>query len=228
MLLEQEEINKVVLINADVLSRKTSRKDRSIYPLIGDAASITIIENDKENNSEIFANIKMDGTKSNALMIPAGGFRLKSSPETAILEKDINGHFRAKDHYVMKGDIVFNFVQTAIPPLIDDLINFSDIKKEDIDYYFFHQANKFILQKLSDKLKVSENKMPHNVVENFGNSSGASIPTAIAFNLDKKILTNKYKVCLCGYGVGLTWASMLLDMGKLNICEMIDYKNEIE
>ncbi len=228
MLLDQEEINKVVLINADVLSRKVSRKDRNSYPLIGDAASITIIENDKENDSEIFASIKTDGTRNDALIIPAGGFRLKSSPETAVLEEDNYGNFRAKDHLVMKGDVIFNFVQTAIPPMIDSLINFSNIEKDDIDYYMFHQPNKFMLQKLADKMKVRRDKMPNNIVENFGNSSSASIPTAIVFNLGKKLLTNKYKICLCGYGAGLTWASMLINIGKLNICEMIDYESELK
>ena len=228
MLLEQEEINKVVLINADILSRKVSRKDRNSYPLIGDAASITIIENDKENDSEIFASIKTDGTRNDALIIPAGGFRLKSSPETAVLEEDNYGNFRAKDHLVMKGDVIFNFVQTSIPPMIDSLINFSNIEKDDIDYYMFHQPNKFMLQKLADKMKVSQDKMPNNIVENFGNSSGASIPTAITFNLGKKLLTNKYKICLCGYGAGLIWASMLMNIGKLNICEMIDYKSKLK
>jgi len=227
MLLEQEEVKKVVLINADILSHKKSRKDRSSYPLSGDAASITIVENDREHSSEIFVNMKGDGTRSDAIMIPAGGFRLKSSTETAILEEDISGNFRAKDHMRMKGDIVFNFVQTAIPPLIDSLIKFSGIEKNEIDYYMCHQANKFILRKLAEKMKITHDKMPNNVVENFGNASGASIPTAIAFNLGKKLLTNQYKICLCGFGAGLTWASMLLNIGKLNFCEMIDYKSEL-
>ncbi len=230
MLLEQEEIHKVVLINADILSRKVSKKDRNSYPLIGDAASITIIENGngEESDSEIFVGIKTDGTRNDALIIPAGGFRLKSSPETAVLEEDNYGNFRAKDHLVMKGDVIFNFVQTAIPPMIDSLINFSNIEKDDIDYYMFHQPNKFMLQKLADKMKVSQDKMPNNIVENFGNSSGASIPTAITFNLGKKLLTNKYKMCLSGYGAGLTWASMLINIGKLNFCEMIDYESELK
>src|SRR5215831_11484242 len=50
MLLEQESVRKVVLINGDVLSRKASPKDRNIYPLIGDAASITIVERDEEDS----------------------------------------------------------------------------------------------------------------------------------------------------------------------------------
>ena len=55
MLLEQESVRKVVLINADVLSRKTSPKDRNIYPLVGDAAAITVIERDPQD-SVIHAN----------------------------------------------------------------------------------------------------------------------------------------------------------------------------
>lgn len=226
MLLEQEEINKVLLINADILSHKLSRKDRNSYPLIGDAVSITILENENAYNSEIFANIKMDGTKSDALMIPAGGFRLKSSPETAVLEEDSSGNFRAKDHLVMKGDIIFNFVQTKIPPLIDSLLTFARLKKEEIDYYMFHQPNKFMLQKLADKMNISYEKMPNNVVENFGNASSVSIPTAIAFNLGQKLLNNAYKICLSGFGVGLTWASMVLNIGNLSICKIIEYKGE--
>jgi len=226
MLLEQEEIKKVVLINADILSHKLSRKDRNSYPLIGDGASITILENENGFNPEIFANIKMDGTRSEALMIPAGGFRLKSSPETAVLEEDSSGNFRAKDHLVMKGDVIFNFVQTAIPPLIDSLLAFARMRKEDIDYFMFHQPNKFMLQKLADKMNISYEKMPNNVVENFGNASSVSIPTVIAFNLGQELLNNSYKICLSGFGVGLTWASMLLTIGNLSICKIIEYKGE--
>src|SRR5450830_246435 len=72
LLLEQQSIRKVVLINADVISRKTSPKDRNSYPLIGDAAAITIIERDA-GAGVVHANIKMDGARREALMIPAGG-----------------------------------------------------------------------------------------------------------------------------------------------------------
>ncbi len=118
LLLEQESIRKVVLINGDVLSRKTSPKDRNIYPLIGDAASITVVERDPED-SVIHANMKMDGTRSEALMIPAGGFRLPSSPETAVLEDVGDNNLRAKDHLRMDGTAIFNFVQVEVPPLIE-------------------------------------------------------------------------------------------------------------
>jgi len=222
LLLEQESIRKVVLINADVLSRRTSSKDRNSYPLIGDAASITVVERDAED-SVIYANLKMDGTRREALMIPAGGFRLPSTPETAAFEDVGDNNLRAKDHLRMDGSAVFNFVQVEVPLLIESLLAFAGVSMESVDYVLCHQANRFMLQKLADKMKVPYAKMPSNVVEHFGNSSGATIPVAITFNLAARLKSGHARVCLAGYGVGLTWASMLLRLGGLTFCEVIDY-----
>lgn len=222
MLLEQETINKVVLLNADVLSRKVSPKDRNSYPLVGDAASVTLVEKER-GDSNIFANLKMDGSHADVLMIPAGGFRYPSSPETARMEEDESGNFRAKDHLVMKGDAVFNFVQTEVPPMISDLVGFAGTSLETVDYFMFHQPNKFMLRKLADKMKVGYDRMPSNIVENFGNSSGVTVPLAITYNARDRLLREQLKLCLAGFGVGLTWTSILMDMGPLAFCEMIDY-----
>tara|TARA_R110002073_G_scaffold322276_2_gene498828 strand:+ start:10327 stop:11391 length:1065 start_codon:yes stop_codon:yes gene_type:complete len=222
MLLEQESINKVILLNADVLSPKVSKKDRNSNPLIGDAASITIVEKSTEE-TKVFSNVKMNGEGAMALQIPAGGSRLPSSPETAIMKEDASGNFRSKDNLVMKGDAVFNFVQTEVPPMIDSLLNKSETNKDDVDYYMFHQPNKFMLNKLADKIGVSRERMPSNIVGKYGNSSGVSIPTTISDNIGNKALNNKYKLCLSGFGAGLTWASMIIDFGHLNFCEIIEY-----
>ena len=222
MLLEQQSIRKVVLVNGDVLSRKTSPQDRNIYPLVGDAASITILERDPEK-CVIHANMKTDGSRSEALMIPAGGFRLPCSAETAVLE-DVGDHnLRAKDHLRMDGTAIFNFVQMEVPPLIEDLLAHAGVSKDSIDYFLFHQPNRFMLQKLADKMKVPYHKMPSNVVEHFGNSGGATIPTAIAFNLSAQVKSGASLACLAGFGGGLSWASMLLRLGPLSFCEMIDF-----
>jgi len=222
MMLDQEAINKVVLLNADVLSPKVSKKDRNSNPLIGDAAAITIIEKSTQE-TEVFCNIKMNGKGALVLQIPAGGSRLPSSPETAILYEDASGNFRSKDNLVMKGDEVFNFVQVEVPPLIESLLIKASVKKEDVDYYMFHQPNRFMLHKVADKIGVDRDKMPSNVVENFGNSSGVTIPVAITYNLGSKLIDEKFKICLSGFGVGLTWASMLLEIGPLDFCEIIEY-----
>jgi 3-oxoacyl-[acyl-carrier-protein] synthase-3 len=222
MLLEQPVIKKVVLLNADILSRKVSKRDRNSNPLIGDAASVTIVENSNTENS-IYGNIKMDGTGSNALIIPAGGFKLPSSAETAEMKEDIAGNFRSLDNLVMKGDEVFNFVQREVPPMIEDLLATSQVNKDDVDYFMFHQPNKFMLNKLADKLEVSRDKMPANIVENYGNASGVSIPTVISHNLGERLINETFMICLAGFGVGLTWASLLMEIGRVKYNKIINY-----
>jgi 3-oxoacyl-[acyl-carrier-protein] synthase-3 len=223
LLLEQESIRKVVLVNADVLSRKTSPKDRNIYPLIGDAASIVVVERDPED-SVIHASLKMDGSRAGALIIPAGAFRQPSTPETAILEDVGDNNLRAKDHLFMDGAAIFNFVQTEVPPMIEGLLANAGVSMDAVDYFLFHQANRFMLQKLADKMKVPHVKMPNNVVEHFGNNSGVSIPTLLTYDVGARLLQEQLRVCLAGFGAGLTWSAMLLTIGKFNFNKIIEYK----
>jgi 3-oxoacyl-[acyl-carrier-protein] synthase-3 len=221
MMLENEEIKKVVLLNADTLSRKCSPQDRNIYPMVGDAAAVTIVENSQEDNV-IYANLKMDGTRSDALQIPAGGYRLPASEKTAELE-DVGGdNLRSKNHLHMTGTAIFNFVQTEVPPMINDMLEHAGREMNDVDYFMCHQPNKFMLQKLADKMKIDYEQMPNNIVENFGNASGVTIPTNICFNLGDRLVNEAFNICLAGFGVGLTWSSMLMRMGPLDFCELME------
>jgi 3-oxoacyl-[acyl-carrier-protein] synthase-3 len=222
-LLEQPAVRKVALVNVDVLSRKTSPRDRNSYPLVGDAASVAIVERSPDG-TPIHANIKMDGTRCEALIIPAGGLRLPCSAETAILEDDGEKNLRAKDNLRMDGTAVFNFVQVEVPPMIQDLLQTAQARMEDVDYFLFHQPNRFMLQKLADGMKVPYEKMPSNIVERYGNSSGVTIPMAIVHNLRERLLGGSIRACLAGFGVGLTWSSMLMRLGPLDFCELIDYQ----
>lgn len=222
LLLEQPAVKKVVLMNADVLSPKVSDQDRNSKPLIGDAAAITIVEKCSEENP-IYANIKMDGTGAMVLNIPAGGFRMPSTPETAVMEQDAAGNFRSKNNLVMQGDDVFNFVQCEVPPMIEHLYEQSGVDRNEVDWYMFHQPNKFMLHKLADKLGIPHEKMPANIVENFGNASGVTVPTCISYNLGDQLVNGKMKLCMAGFGVGLTWSSIMMEMGNLNFNKIIEF-----
>ncbi len=222
MLLDQESINKVVLMNADVLSPKVSIHDRNSKPLIGDAASITIVEK-SDDDEAIHVAVKMDGTGAKSLMIPAGGFRLPCSEETAIEHEDEAGNRRSLNNLVMQGDDVFNFVQREVPPMIHDLLERAGLSVGDIDWYMFHQPNKFMLQKLADAIGVPYEKMPSNIVENFGNASGVTIPTCISYNLGEKLEQESYLLCMAGFGVGLTWSAILMEVGHLNFNRIIEF-----
>ena len=222
LLLDQPAVKKVVLLNADVLSPKVSPRDRNSKPLIGDAAAITVVEECAEENP-IYANIKMDGTGALVLNIPAGGFRLPSSPETAVMEEDAAGNFRSKDNLVMQGDEVFNFVQREVPPMIEHLFEQSGVDRADVDWYMFHQPNKFMLNKLADKLGIERDKMPANIVENFGNASGVTVPTCISYNLGEELCKGEMQLCMAGFGVGLTWSSLMMKMGNLRFNKIIEF-----
>ncbi|WP_422080654.1 3-oxoacyl-ACP synthase III family protein [Ulvibacterium sp.] len=224
MLLEQDSIKKVVVLNADVLSRKVSKKDRSSGPLTGDGAAITIVENDPSGNT-IYGAVKSDGSGVDALIIPAGGFRLPSTAQTAELVKDHAGNYKALDHIDMKGDEVFNFVQREVPLMIDELLNNAGVNKDDVDYYMFHQPNKFMVKQLANAMGVTNEKMPNNLVENFGNSASVTIPILISYNLGDRLKKESFLVCLSGFGNGLSWSSLLMKIGNLDFCETIDYEN---
>ncbi|WP_019541561.1 3-oxoacyl-ACP synthase III family protein [Selenomonas bovis] len=221
-LLDQPQTRKVLLINVDVLSHKVSKEDRNSYPLIGDAASVTVVERTEEE-TRIDGEIRMDGSRHDALMIPAGGFRQPSTPETAVLHEDSEGNRRSLDNLVMKGADVFNFVQTEMPPLLASLFARLGVKKEEIDWFLFHQPNKFMVEKLAQAIDVPLEKMPSNIVTYFGNASGVTIPTNICYNVGEKLLGHTYKVCLAGFGVGLTWGAMVLELGQLDFCEMVEF-----
>jgi 3-oxoacyl-[acyl-carrier-protein] synthase-3 len=122
----------------------------------------------------------------------------------------------------MKGDDVFNFVLSQVPSLINNLLQRNKLSIGSIDYFMFHQPNRFMLNKLADELGVPYEKMPSNIVENFGNASGVSIPTAIVKNLGGDLKNSEYMMCLAGFGVGLTWGALLMKLGGLKFCEMIE------
>ena len=224
MLLEHDGINKVALLNGDTLSRKINKKDRNSFPVVGDAGAVTIIENDC-NAGDIKIFTKNRGKDAMVLKIPAGAFRMPSNDETS---KDIDvgdGNFRSLDNLNMEGASVFSFVQLEVPKMVDEILEVNNLSKDEIDFYMFHQPNKFMLEKLADKIEVPREKMPNNIVEIYGNSNSVTIPVNITHNLGSKLLQDKkLKLCLAGFGVGLTWASMILDMGSLNSCELIEYK----
>lgn len=108
--------------------------------------------------------------------------------------------------------------------MINELLSLCGRSLSDIDYFIFHQPNAFLLKQLQSKLRVSEDRLPSNVVANFGNPSAVSIPLCIAHNLGKKLTQEVHSFCLAGFGTGLTWSSMLLDIGDLDFCEMIEFE----
>ena len=221
MLIQTGAARKVLLAVGDTLSHRVSPQDRNSYPLIGDAAAITLLERSEEPH-RVHLSIRNRGSASHTLMIPAGHSRHPSSEETRRPVQDQDGNIRTQEQLVMQGGDVFNFTQSTVPPFIEEVLTWAECPKEKIDYFLLHQANAFILNKIAQRLEVPQEKVPSNIVAKYGNSSSATIPIALADNLGSRDF-EKLSLCLCGFGVGLSWGAAVMEMNKLRFCEILEY-----
>lgn len=220
-LLNQSGFKRVALANVDVLSQLVASGDRNSRPIIGDAAAITIIDSDTESE-RILGNLKVDGAGWDALMVPAGGIKMRSGPDTAVTKIDANGNYRALDNLVMKGDVVFNFVMQDVPKMIMALVNEAGIEVSQIDGFLFHQPNPFMLRKLAEKIGIPLEKLPMDLVPKYGNSSGVTIPAILCTHYNKEFFNRKRLMCMAGFGVGLTWGSLLMPMHNILFTNVLE------
>ncbi len=221
MILQQLEDKKVILFNTDVFSRKISRFDRSSYPLTGDATGITIFERD-EAVPEIHLDICTMGEGRDALCVPAGGFAMPASVKTLEQRVDTDGNIRSMEHLKMDGAKVYDFVKDNVPSIVHSLLANLGLNKSQIDYYLFHQPNRFLLSKLADEMEIPEEKVFMNLVENIGNPHGASIPLNMTLNLGKQFETDEYLCCLAAFGAGLTYGAAIIKLGRMDFCEILN------
>ncbi|APS00605.1 3-oxoacyl-ACP synthase III family protein [Pajaroellobacter abortibovis] len=211
---------RALVLAGDTSSRGVSPLDRATAMLFGDAGTATGLER-VSVASPITFKIGTDGSGAQYLMIPAGGFRKPHSPETSIRRKYDKRNFRSEEDLFMDGAEVFSFMQRTVPPLVCELLEISGLSKDDVDAFVMHQSNQFALNYLSKRLKLSEGK---NVIamEQFGNTSSASIPLAITHALRKRLCEDSMRLMLVGFGVGWSWGACLLECGPIVIPEIIE------
>ena len=214
---------RVLLLAGDTISRIVHPKDRAVAPLFGDGGSATLIERSDRPTSAWFS-LQTDGAGFQNLIVPAGGFRQPSSPQTQEEQTDAAGNCRTLEHLLMDGAEIFNFSIKVEPQSVSELLDYANLGPGAVDYFVFHQANRYILGNIAKRLKLDPAKVPMRTVEQYGNQSSASIPCALCGELGAVLQgASTQRVLLSGFGVGLSWASALVDMSALQLCELIDY-----
>lgn len=218
MLLEHLGDKKVLVCTGEIFNRKSDENEPKFeHPSFGgDIANISVVEN-TDDAKKIYASIYNDGINREALLIRDGGFKYPMTPEKIALQTSNIPCLGV----TMDGTGVFNFVQREVPPAVDELLEIAGMKKDDIDYFLFHQPNKFMLQKLATKMKVPYAKMPMDITEKLGNSDSGTIPAVMTTDVAEDMLTKNNHCCLSGFGGGLTWASVIMDIGHMDFCENI-------
>lgn len=213
----------VAVITTDTGACYGNIKDRNTYPLGGDAAGIALVTPSDNPQDPLHFIFHHDGSRRTALLTPAGRMRMPYSEKTAEIYQDEMGNFRCLNNLHMDGTAVFQFVMNEVPPLIQEICEYADIKLEDIAYHLTHQPNRFMLEKLADLIPVPRERLFNNIVENFGNSSPSTIPVNVAYNLGAKLLTEQHQVCFSAFGAGLSLAAATCKLGKLDFCQLIEH-----
>ena len=222
-MLASSDIDEVLLVTTEAGACYGNMKDRNTYPLIGDAAAVTVVGKSDSPKDKIDFMFSNDGAGRSALIVPAGRLRMPYSEETSKIYRDEMGNYRSLNNLYMDGTAVFQFVMEEVPPLVEEICRYADISKDELQYYIMHQPNKFMLEKLADLMEVPREKLFNNVVEYFGNTSCVTIPVAAAYNLGEKLVSECYKTCFAAFGAGLSLAAAITDFGNLDFCDMIEH-----
>jgi len=219
-MLANPSISKILLLNGETRSKVYSAKDRKTAFLFGDAGSATLIEKGGEFGESYFS-LNTDGSGGSIIRVEAGGYRNPSSKET-LVEKVVDeyGNIRNDEQGVMDGESVFSFVAKKVPKDIERLLVYSGVNKSDINYFVFHQASKMINDFLIRKLEFEPSKIPSSL-HKFGNTSSVSIPLTIVSEL-KEELYQIDQICLCAFGVGLSWGSAIIKTSDMVITDLLE------
>jgi len=211
---------KGLLLVGDTISKICSKEDKSTFPLFGDAGTATALEF-HEGMDTLKFHWGVDGSGSKAIIIPDGGFRNPFSQESFKSNEFDQGIIRAPKDLVLEGMDVFSFGISKAPESVNKLTDFFKIDRENVDYFIFHQANKFMNEKIRKKLKIPEEKVPYSL-QDFGNTSSATIPLTMVTQLNKKLVDADKTILACGFGVGLSWGTVVFNAKNIHLSSLIE------
>ena len=174
----------VLVIGTETLSNLVDWKDRGTCILFGDGAGAVVLSATEEG---VYSTVThSDGQKKDALTCDLG----------SVIK--------------MNGQEIFKFAVKQIPICIQELLEKNHLAVSDITYFVLHQANKRIIEAVAKRLHVDLEHFPMNLQE-YGNTSSASIPILIHEMNEKNMLHRGDKVIMAGFGAGLTWGATLME-----------------
>ncbi len=218
--MQSGQFKQALLLCGDKSTISTFEGDKSSYPLFGDAGTATLIEYDK-NASELTFNLNSDGSGKNAIIIEHGHSRHPYDSSSETIYEPEPGIKRAKKHLALNGQDIFTFALKEVPPNINETMDAAGKNKNEIDFFILHQANKLINETVRKKLGIEKEKCPSSI-ELFGNTSSASIPLTMCFALEQQLTKESLTLLLCGFGVGLSWGSVIINTRELSCAKIIE------
>ena len=189
---------KIVVVAAEKMSSMTDYQDRATCPLFGDAAACMLVEPTEEPVGIIDAEFHIDGSGLPHLVMKAGGSARPTSQET----------LDAREHYVyQEGRAVYRAAVLSMLTSTQNVMKRNNLTGNDIDFLVPHQANLRIIEAISKRIEVPNDKVLINI-EYRGNTSAASIPLCLDENRNR--LHKGDKIVMTAFGAGFTWGAMYL------------------
>lgn len=172
----------ILLVGSETISSYMSMKDRGTDVLFGDGAGAAVCT---LREDAFFAHL-----------------------EGVISDSEVLYCERFEQRISMQGQEVYRFAVNKIPEVTQELLDQNGVNKDDVDFFIFHQANKRIIRSIASKLGVPIEKCFMDL-EEYGNTSAASVAIAMADMRDKGLLKPGMLAVSVGFGAGLTYGGML-------------------
>lgn len=196
----------VLLLTAETYNKYLHPSDKSNRSIFGDAAAACLISSDGFAEIGEFV-LGTDGRGANHLIVKTGASRQKTA--TGLHVEDEEGHIWYDDYLYMNGSAIFNFTLDAVPAMMTQILEKNQIQKENIDYYVFHQANKFMLNTIRKVCALPKDRF-YNSLGDTGNTVSSTVLIGLKDCLDNRVIKSGYRVMISGFGVGLSWGGTIL------------------
>lgn len=188
---------KVLIIGAESLSNTVNWKDRGTCILFGDGAGAAVL---KAEEGKLYQPVTYsDGGRGSALTCMS-----RHRKDKPVEGEDLDSYMK------MDGQAVFKFAVKRVPEVIREVLEKAEVKIEEVDYFILHQANQRIVEAAAKRLGQCIDKFPMNMDE-YGNTSSASIPILLDEMNQKGLLEKGQKIVLAGFGAGLSWGATYME-----------------
>ncbi len=197
----------VLLLTAETYNKYLHPSDKSNRSIFGDGAAACLISTEGFVRIGGFA-LGTDGSGAERLIVKTGASRHKR--QTGLSVTDEEGHTWHDDYLYMNGGAIFNFTLDVVPTMVDQILEKHNMCKDDIDYYVFHQANKFMLNTIRKVCGIPKEKFYVNLSQT-GNTVSSTVFIALKECLQSGKIQKGMKVMIAGFGVGLSWGGTVLE-----------------
>lgn len=190
----------ILIVGVELLSRFVDWTDRSMCVLFGDAAGAVVMQADTRECGVLGFLLGSDGSNGQHIIMPSGGSARPFSADV----------LAEGSHYLqMNGREVFKFATRVIGPACDQALHNAGLTMNDVDWIIPHQANLRIIQAAAREMHLPMERFVVNI-DRYANTSAASIPLAMAEEIDRGSIQPTDTLLLVSFGAGMTWAAAVV------------------